>query len=183
MKKHIRGFTLIELLVVIAIIGLLASVVVASLGSARAKARDSKRIQGLTQVRNALELYRSENGEYPMITTPYLTKSFKFEGDYCDDVNTGSEHQVAVIDDVIPGLVDPQYITSIPIDSAPLGTNGHTCLYYTSDGENYVFQGYKILENPIKLGSAFCPSVVFDTDCFSPMIYTDVDYASQYYAQ
>lgn len=60
-----KGFTLIELLVVIAIIGILASVVLASLNSARTKSRDAAQVADLKQVQNALELYAYDNGGYP----------------------------------------------------------------------------------------------------------------------
>jgi len=63
--KYNNGFTLIELLVVIAIIGLLSSVVFASLNAARMKARDAKRIADLGQIRSALELYFDDHGYYP----------------------------------------------------------------------------------------------------------------------
>lgn len=59
-----RGFTLLELLVVITIIGLLASVGLASYTRAQARARDAKRQGDLTTLRNALELFYSENNAY-----------------------------------------------------------------------------------------------------------------------
>lgn len=62
-RKH--GFTLIELLVVIAIIGLLASTVLASLSTARAKARDIARLSEARELMKALEIYRTKNGSYP----------------------------------------------------------------------------------------------------------------------
>ncbi|MFH1790275.1 MAG: prepilin-type N-terminal cleavage/methylation domain-containing protein [bacterium] len=60
-----KGFTLIELLVVIAIIGLLSTLAVVALSSARTKARDSKRLSDLKQVQTALELYFTDNNGYP----------------------------------------------------------------------------------------------------------------------
>lgn len=60
-----KGFTLVELLVVIAIIGLLSTIAVVSLGSARAKARDATRIADAKQIATALEQYYADKGEYP----------------------------------------------------------------------------------------------------------------------
>jgi len=64
-----RGFTLIELLVVIAIIGILSSVVLASLNSARQKSRDARRIGDVKQVQLALEMYYDSNNGYPTSTS------------------------------------------------------------------------------------------------------------------
>ena len=56
MKKFNKGFTLVELLVVIAIIGILATLATVSLGSARVKARDAKRVADMRQLITMLEL-------------------------------------------------------------------------------------------------------------------------------
>lgn len=67
MRNKNKGFTLIELLVVIAIIGLLASVVLLALNSARQKARDAKRLADVRQFASALELYFNDKSSYPTV--------------------------------------------------------------------------------------------------------------------
>ncbi|MEN9405253.1 MAG: protein ral secretion pathway protein [Candidatus Parcubacteria bacterium] len=65
MKNTKKGFTLIELLVVIAIIGILSSVVLASLNNARRKSRDARRMADLQQIKLAAELYFDVASSYP----------------------------------------------------------------------------------------------------------------------
>ena len=63
--KAAKGFTLIELLVVIAIIGILSSIVLASLNTARQKSRDARRVADIKQVQLAMQLYYDASSTYP----------------------------------------------------------------------------------------------------------------------
>lgn len=68
-----KGFTLIELLVVMTIIAVLAGLALVSFQGARKTARDGKRKTDLEQIRSALEMYRTDEGEYPpslLVLTP-----------------------------------------------------------------------------------------------------------------
>jgi prepilin-type N-terminal cleavage/methylation domain-containing protein len=60
-----KGFTLVELLIVVAIIGILSSVVLTSLGTARQKARDVRRISDVKDMVKILIL-ESDRGGVPL---------------------------------------------------------------------------------------------------------------------
>lgn len=98
---------MIELLVVIAIIGLLASVVLLALNSARAKSRDAKRLADIRQVATALELYYNDNNAYVTQATAAA----------------------------IPAALAPNYVGSVPLSPTPIDgtcTAGQNTYTYTS---------------------------------------------------
>lgn len=72
---------MIELLVVIAIIGILSSIVLVSLNSARQKARDVRRLSDIRQILLALELFFDDNGHYPGLTNEGVSNNGEFLGD------------------------------------------------------------------------------------------------------
>lgn len=82
LKKN-KGFTLIELLVVIAIIGILSSIVLVSLGGARAKARDARRESDIRQISIAMEMLYDDGEAYT--TTASMPTAI---GSYLDPVPT-----------------------------------------------------------------------------------------------
>lgn len=126
MWRRSTGFTLIELLVVISIIGLLSSVVLASLNSARAKARDVRRISDVRQIQTALAIYRENHGYYP-------------------NCAGSSEYIVSGTTECLSAaLISDGLISKVPVDPkfrTPGGTWGYDYNYYwTAGGVDFGFR-------------------------------------------
>ncbi len=145
----IGGFTLIELLVVIAIIGLLSSIVLASLNPTHAKARDALRKSELGELRNAIELYYSKCGTYIIkqncTGTAYGSGGigwFSYAG------YAGSAGSLA------QGLVDAKVMGTAVVDPSGAITHitGHTGYLLSANASAYTI--WANLENPSSADTA-----------------------------
>ena len=151
-----RGFTLIELLVVIAIIGLLSSVVLASLNTARVKANDARRASELVEIQKAVEQYNIDNGHYPNSNgnwTSFDSPSYSPN----TVVSPNAANLTVALGSYIPAVIDPR--------TATIGTDAGF-LYYGA-GNDYCILLYRTPENMndfktnlINFASGRCGSVV-----------------------
>ncbi|MCW9054697.1 MAG: prepilin-type N-terminal cleavage/methylation domain-containing protein [Candidatus Pacebacteria bacterium] len=119
MNKRISGFTILELLVVVAIIGIMTSIALFMLTDAREKGRDSRRFDDLAQIKNALELYSSDNNAlYPA-------------GSSLDSVVNGGYLKKLPVDPLNTGVYTYMYQAT---DFSGTACNSNACTSYVLKG-------------------------------------------------
>ncbi|MFH0907118.1 MAG: type II secretion system protein [bacterium] len=116
-KKN--GFTLVELLVVIAIIGILSSIVLVSLSSARGKARNATRLSDIKQYITTFEMAYDQNGEYPDIGDT----NWRCLGNYSDNLCWGNGTSVA--ESATLNAILDDWFSALP--AGDLVCSGSTC--------------------------------------------------------
>lgn len=122
-----KGFTLIELLVVISIIGLLSSVVLASLNVAREKANISKAQTEVRTLYQSLISYNLDNDAWP--TT-------------CNNIDTVSKWNSSWSDGYFPGIGTDPWGRAYFFDGCPNIECGAGQSSVCSAGPNGVFQSF-----------------------------------------
>lgn len=136
-----RGFTLIELLVVISIIGLLSSIVLAALSSARLKAQDARVMSDMVNLRTATSLFYSANNSY----YDYNLSQTAFS-----DTTYGGKNILSDIKSITLSSAPVQAITQaswvfveiMPSNISSYGDFGGTQLYVCADSSGTVQRSY-----------------------------------------
>jgi type II secretion system protein G len=131
-----RGFTLIELMIVIVILGILMGTILPRLTGAQSRARDTARIADLNNISQALEVYSSDEGEYPDAACSGAAGT----GDNCLDMGCSTAGDTyMVLKDYMKGNRVPQNVGKQTDTLGCVGSYYYTPLYKGgSKNQSYV---------------------------------------------
>jgi type II secretion system protein G len=138
-EKAQKGFTLIELLVVIAIIGVLSSVVLASLNEARDRAKYAKLYTDLRQIESALNLARNDYNDWPSEGASYWGGTLQTIWDNNQN-NFSSYISEIPITDVPEVTISYQYDKDADAGYVDLGCETSPDFWNWSSGTNLVIR-------------------------------------------
>ena len=130
--KQKNGFTLIELLVVISIIGVLSTIVLASLNTTRAKARDAIRKIDMQNIYNMLAMYQIEYGGIPR--TSVYGDANAGGWDYSSQPTGTSSFMNFLVTSGITNQVPIDPINDMSGDMSPMGTYAYKYYCYSGQG-------------------------------------------------
>jgi len=133
------GFTIVELLIVITVIGILAAIVIVTYSGVQERARNANRQSDVKTVQKIVELYKVENGMYPVTTNNPQANWHAADVRTDSNCSNGSSQP-----DWIPNISQqlPQSISSSGVD----GLRG--CYLYVSDGNEYVISAWNMISDP-----------------------------------
>ncbi len=142
--KKQKGFTLIEMLVVIAIIGLLSSVIFASLKIGKTQANDARRLQDIKALGTAMDLYFADHNVYPFDTAGYTITSNQAAW----ESQLGPE-----LRPYLPKMPQPPNQNAGPYVYSVLPPSLNVCIPMSfavscATTTNYAILAYAVLENP-----------------------------------
>jgi len=126
-----RGFTIIEILVVLAIIGILSAVLYGSFSEARQDSKNKAFRSDLKEVQLALEVYKSQHGQYPNVPSSCGTTDA--------GVSSAESTSCAAVIGYIEGLT-PEFIAALPAHKKSANPNCN--VVYSVDAVN--FSWYKV---------------------------------------
>jgi prepilin-type N-terminal cleavage/methylation domain-containing protein len=145
MLKSRPGFTIVELLIVIVVIGILVAITIVAYNGMQNRSRDSRRTSDIAAIQKLLELYKADNGGYPLCGSSSAYVPPNTNNTSYSDVTT-----------CLTAALIPKYAATLPAD--PVNANSNKYFYAV---------GYQKNSNPTPFSNNYTNNYIiaakFDT--------------------
>ena len=131
MKKRAYGFTIVELLIVIVVIAILAAISIVAYTGIQGRARDAQRMQDMSAIIKALEVYKTINGRYPSANPTSEANGWEISSN-----GSGPTNFLSALVSTTTG------VTSIPVDPSNSTATGSAGANFRNPGRgtnNWVY--------------------------------------------